>query len=112
MSFSNVSQALIFEDNDFKHILRILNTNVDGKNKVAYALTAIKGVGRRFSNLICKRARIDLNKRYVFSLRQFRFLLPFIYVTLNLCFFYGFLRPEHTAFRLTYGNLLLFLSEK
>ena len=28
-----------------------------------YALTAIKGVGRRFSNLICKKAEIDMNKR-------------------------------------------------
>lgn len=28
-----------------------------------YALTAIKGCGRRFSNLVLKRAHIDLNKR-------------------------------------------------
>eukprot|EP00501_MAST-03F_sp_TOSAG23-6_P000640 GSMAST32.ASY1.ANO1.664.1 assembled CDS len=28
-----------------------------------YALTAIKGIGRRFSNLILKKAEIDLNKR-------------------------------------------------
>lgn len=28
-----------------------------------YALTAIKGVGRRFSNLVCKKAEIDMNKR-------------------------------------------------
>jgi len=28
-----------------------------------FALTAIKGVGRRFSNLVLKRAHIDLNKR-------------------------------------------------
>jgi len=28
-----------------------------------YALTAIKGIGRRFSNLILKRAGVDLNKR-------------------------------------------------
>lgn len=60
-------QSLIVEDNDFQHILRILNTNVDGKQKVAYALTAIKGVGRRFANIVCKRAKIDLAKRYVFS---------------------------------------------
>lgn len=48
---------------DFQHILRILNTNVDGRQKVMFALTAIKGIGRRFSNLICKKAEIDLNKR-------------------------------------------------
>ena len=48
---------------DFQHILRILNTNVDGRQKVMFALTAIKGCGRRFANLICKKAEIDLNKR-------------------------------------------------
>jgi len=30
-----------------------------------YALTEIKGVGRRYSNLVCKKADIDLNKRCV-----------------------------------------------
>jgi ribosomal protein S13 len=31
-----------------------------------YALTEIKGVGRRYSNLVCKKADVDLNKRYAF----------------------------------------------
>jgi len=48
-----------------KHILRLLNTNVDGKRKIMFALTEIKGVGRRYSNLVCKKADVDLNKRYV-----------------------------------------------
>ena len=30
-----------------------------------YALTKIKGVGRRYSNLVCKKADVDLNKRFV-----------------------------------------------
>ncbi|KAF5255047.1 hypothetical protein FANTH_262 [Fusarium anthophilum] len=47
----------------FSVILRLLNTNVDGKQKVMYALTKIKGVGRRYSNLVCKKADVDLNKR-------------------------------------------------
>ncbi|CAG8683720.1 7560_t:CDS:2, partial [Dentiscutata heterogama] len=34
-----------------------------GKNKVMFALTAIKGVGRRYANLVCKKADVDLNKR-------------------------------------------------
>lgn len=46
-----------------KHILRLLNTNVDGKRKIMYALTEIKGVGRRYSNIVCKKADVDLNKR-------------------------------------------------
>merc|ERR1712032_1703020 len=48
---------------DFQHILRILNTNIDGRTKVMFALTAITGVGRRFSNIICKKAEVDVNKR-------------------------------------------------
>ena len=48
----------------FQYIIRLLNTNVDGKQKVMYALTKIKGVGRRYSNLVCKKADVDLNKRY------------------------------------------------
>merc|ERR1712000_228316 len=51
------------EKTNFQFILRLLNTNVDGKQKVMYALTNIKGVGRRYSNLVCKKADVDLNKR-------------------------------------------------
>jgi len=40
------------------------SAQVDGKQKVMYALTKIKGVGRRYSNLVCKKADVDLNKRY------------------------------------------------
>jgi ribosomal protein S13 len=50
-------------DNDFQHILRVLNTNIKGRERVPIAITAIKGVGRRFSNLVCKKAEIDLGKR-------------------------------------------------
>jgi small subunit ribosomal protein S18e len=48
---------------DFQHILRICNTNVDGRRKVMFALTAIKGIGRRFSNMILKVCDIDQTKR-------------------------------------------------
>jgi small subunit ribosomal protein S18e len=47
----------------FQYIIRLLNTNVDGKQKVMYALTKITGVGRRYSNLVCKKADVDLSKR-------------------------------------------------
>jgi small subunit ribosomal protein S18e len=55
--------SMVIEDKDFQHILRVLNTNVDGRQKVMFAFTHIKGIGRRFSNLILKKAEIDLNKR-------------------------------------------------
>ncbi|CAI7585592.1 ribosomal 40S subunit protein S18B [Penicillium manginii] len=51
------------EKSNFQYILRLLNTNVDGKEKIMFALTQIKGVGRRYSNLVCKKADVDLSKR-------------------------------------------------
>ena len=54
--------SLIVGD-DFQHILRVLNTNVDGRTKVMYALTKIRGIGRRFYNVVCKKAEIDMGKR-------------------------------------------------
>ncbi len=52
----------------FTDLLRLLNTNVKGERKIMYALTEIKGVGRRYSNIVCKKADVDLNKRCVSSL--------------------------------------------
>jgi small subunit ribosomal protein S18e len=48
---------------EFQHILRILNTNVEGKRNAVFGLTKIPGIGRRFSDLICKKAEVDVNKR-------------------------------------------------
>ena len=48
---------------EFQHILRVLNTNIDGKKKVMFALTKITGIGRRYANLICKKAEVDVNRR-------------------------------------------------
>ena len=47
----------------FTYLLRILNTNVNGKHKVPYALRIIKGIGRRFAILCCKIAQVDVNRR-------------------------------------------------
>lgn len=55
-------QALVIPEK-FQHILRIMNTNIDGKTKVMFAMTAIKGMGRRYSNIVLKKADIDLTKR-------------------------------------------------
>ena len=51
------------EKGSFQHILRLLNTNIDGRQKIVFALTSIKGVGRRYSNLVCKKADVDTFKR-------------------------------------------------
>jgi len=47
----------------FQHILRVMNTNIDGRRKIAFAMTAIKGVGRRYAHVVCKKASVDTNKR-------------------------------------------------
>lgn len=57
-------QSLVANE-DFQHILRVLNTNVDGKQKIMFALTSIKGIGRRLANIVCKKADVDMNKRFL-----------------------------------------------
>merc|ERR1719504_432659 len=54
--------SLVASD-DFTHIIRLVNTNINGKEKIMYALTKIRGIGRRFANLICKKGEIDMSKR-------------------------------------------------
>ncbi|CAF1309945.1 unnamed protein product [Didymodactylos carnosus] len=53
----------LIQPEKFQHILRVLNTNIDGRRKIGYALTAIKGVGRRFAHVCVRKADVDLNKR-------------------------------------------------
>merc|ERR1711924_325835 len=40
-----------------------MGTNVDGRVKIMYAITKIRGIGRRMASLILKKAEIDQNKR-------------------------------------------------
>merc|ERR1712079_849281 len=48
---------------NFQHILRVMNTNIDGKRNIMFAITAIKGIGRRYANVVLKKADIDMTKR-------------------------------------------------
>ena len=41
----------------------MMNTNINGKHKVGFALRIIKGIGRRFAILACRIAQIDVNRR-------------------------------------------------
>ncbi|XP_055970151.1 40S ribosomal protein S18-like [Sorex fumeus] len=47
----------------FQHILRVLNTNINGQRKIAFAITAIKGVGQRFAHVVLSKPDTDLTKR-------------------------------------------------
>lgn len=51
----------------------MLNTNIDGKQKIVYALTSIKGIGRRFATAVCKKAEVDIRKRYLVILYEMIF---------------------------------------
>ena len=53
----------LLQPETFQFIIRVEGTNVDGKVKIPYALTAIKGVGRRLAFLACKKAEIDPSRR-------------------------------------------------
>ena len=44
---------------DFKYIVRIANTDIDGEKKVTFGLTQIKGIGRRLAIVIADAAGID-----------------------------------------------------
>ncbi|MBU0665835.1 MAG: 30S ribosomal protein S13 [Nanoarchaeota archaeon] len=48
---------------EFKHIIRIANTDLVGKKQILIALTKIKGVSIMFANTICKLTKIDGTKK-------------------------------------------------
>ncbi len=48
-------------DEELRHIVRILNTDLAGKRQVHMALTGIKGVGRRCAKIFTERAGVDPN---------------------------------------------------
>ncbi|WP_348305269.1 30S ribosomal protein S13 [Methanothrix sp.] len=48
-------------DEELRHIVRILNTDLAGKRQVHMALTGIKGVGRRCAKIFTESAGVDPN---------------------------------------------------
>jgi len=53
-----VAQEAPVED-DIKHLVRIMNTDLKGAHQVQYALTGIDGIGLRISKIIAKDAGIE-----------------------------------------------------
>lgn len=51
------------EDTEFKHLVRIANTDVKGNKQVLYALTKTKGVSVMLANAICRKAKVSLTKK-------------------------------------------------
>jgi len=50
-------------DPDFKYIIRLSNTDIDGEKNVFYGLTAVKGIGVRMAALITDETGIDRNMK-------------------------------------------------
>ena len=48
---------------EFKHIVRIVNTDLDGNKHIVSALRKIKGVGFNFANAACILSKVDKRKK-------------------------------------------------
>lgn len=51
------------EEEEFRYIVRIAGTDVDGNKKVGYGITKIRGIGQRVGRIICGLAGVDPNKK-------------------------------------------------
>ena len=57
------SRIQLKQEKDFRFILRIFNSNIDGKQKIPFAIRRIRGIGRRLSTVITQKAGLDVNGR-------------------------------------------------
>ena len=62
----------------FQHILRVMNTNIDGKRNIMFAITSIKGIGRRYANLVLKKVSFKVNLKSSASVKAPRWSLYLI----------------------------------
>src|SRR5207248_2681074 len=44
---------------DFRHLVRLVNTDLDGKKSVATALAYVPGVGKRLAYVVAREANVD-----------------------------------------------------
>ena len=51
------------EEKNFKYIVRIVNTDIDGNKKIGHALTKIKGIGYMYANAVLNKLKIDKEKK-------------------------------------------------
>ncbi|MFT4326104.1 MAG: 30S ribosomal protein S13 [Candidatus Woesearchaeota archaeon] len=48
---------------EFRYLVRVANTDLDGNKRIGFALTKIKGVNVMLANAICKRAKVGVTLR-------------------------------------------------
>ncbi|EIJ89646.1 small subunit ribosomal protein S18e [Nematocida parisii] len=51
------------ESAQMQDIIRMYNTNINGRSTIIRSLTGIRGIGLRVSTLLCKKANIDTSLR-------------------------------------------------
>jgi small subunit ribosomal protein S13 len=51
------------KEEEFKYIVRIAGTDIDGNKKVPYGLTKIRGIGLRMGEVLCNIAGVDPSKK-------------------------------------------------
>jgi len=52
------------KDEDFKYIVRIANTDIDGNRTLVHGLACIKGIGRHMAFLIADKTGLDRNIKF------------------------------------------------
>ena len=50
-------------DDSYRHIVRVVNTDLDGKKQLLYALTKIRGISYQFANAVCHLTGISQSKK-------------------------------------------------
>ena len=48
---------------EYQHFVRIMNTDLDGKKSIKQGLTKIRGISIMYSNMVCKLADVDMDKK-------------------------------------------------
>jgi len=59
MAAKGKKEAPKTEDENFNFIVRIASSDIDGQKRVVIGLQSIKGVGKRVSEIVVKKANID-----------------------------------------------------
>jgi small subunit ribosomal protein S13 len=50
-------------EDEFKYLVRIANTDIDGNKRVPVGLSSIRGIGTRVGGVICNLSGVDPNKK-------------------------------------------------
>lgn len=51
------------EEKEYRHIVRVVNTDLDGSKPIKHALRKIKGIDFMLANAVCDMAKVDKNKK-------------------------------------------------